>query len=130
MQKEILEYEKYADKIIFLEPSPLVIPSTKNPGDINRILLFNHSSSYLNSLSFPRKDAERDLNYAWNTIRNVTSVCKKCITVPTLDAFCTKKKCSIVEPSGLTRYCDNVHLSPVGTNLMLPALRKVLTDFL
>ena len=130
MQKEILEYEKYTDKIIFLEPSPIIVLYLRNTGNINRVLAFNHSSSYLNSLSLPRENVEQNLNDAWKAIQTVISVCKKCMTVPTLDAFCTKKKCSAVEPSGLMRYCDRSHLSPVGTNLMAPALRNALNGIL
>ncbi|KAE9552132.1 hypothetical protein FO519_004668 [Halicephalobus sp. NKZ332] len=131
MKNELAEYEKYTDKIIFFESSPVVINSTfQGPGNLARILTFSHSLGILDSLFLPREAVERDLTPAWTRIKAGIADCKKCVVIPTLDLFCGKTKCPVTEASGLSRYCDNYHLSEAGTNLMLPSLKNVLSRIL
>ena len=131
IKKEISEYEKYTNKIIFFEPSPVPLnPTFKTAEQIARLLKFNNSLSSLDSFAFSRKDVEQHIKSSWNKVKAGISECKKCAVVPTLDLFCDETKCPIAEPSGLSRYCDNVHLSIVGTNLMFSALKIVLNTVL
>ncbi|KAE9547846.1 hypothetical protein FO519_008943 [Halicephalobus sp. NKZ332] len=131
IKNEISEYEKYTKKIIIFEPPPNPINSTfRGPGDIARILTFNRTSASLDSLASPRDAVERNLAPAWTRIRAAISDCKKCIVIPTLELFCGKTKCPVTENSGLSRYCDRSHLSKIGTNIMLPSLKSVLSGIL
>lgn len=125
------EFEKYTSKIIFFEPSPVIVKSAfTKPGDVARRLKFKHSLSAVDELALPRKAVEQSLGTAWTRFQAGLADCKKCEIVPTLDLFCDKTKCPIIDPSGLSRYCDVDHLSVVGTNRMLSSFKNVLKDIL
>ncbi|KAE9549078.1 hypothetical protein FO519_007717 [Halicephalobus sp. NKZ332] len=131
LKKEFSEYEKYTNKMIFIEPSPVHINSTfTKAGDVARILTFNRSSVSLDSLAPSRETVEKDLIPSWTRIKAAISDCEKCTAIPTLDLFCEKTKCPVTEPSGISRYCDKTHLSEIGANLMLPRFKNVLNEIL
>ena len=131
IKNEVAELEKYTNKIIFFEPNPVIVKSTfKRPADLARVLTFNHSLSSLDSFTLPREAVEKSLAPSWTRIRTAISDCKKCVIIPTLDLFCEEKKCPIAEPSGLSRYCDTAHVSVIGANRTIPALKNILKDLL
>ncbi|KAE9549106.1 hypothetical protein FO519_007688 [Halicephalobus sp. NKZ332] len=131
IKKELAEYEKYVNKIILFEPSPLAYNSVfKGPGDISRILTFNHTSPSFDSLALSRGSVEMDLNPAWTRVKAGIADCKNCTVIPTFDLFCGKQKCPVAESSGISRYCDIYHLSEAGTDLMLPRLKNALKGIL
>ena len=131
MKKEIAEYEKYVNRIIFFEPTPkLETYAFKHPGDIARKLESGNPISSLDAFALPRESVEKNSYFSWTRIQAAVSDCKKCIVIPTLDLLCDKKKCPVVNSSGLSRYCDRYHLSEVGSDLILPVFKDAVKDLL
>ena len=66
---------------------------------------------------------KKEIDPGWFKILAAMETCPKCVPIEMRSAFCKEDKCLLYEEKTmLSLYCDNAHLSPHGTERMVPVL--------
>uniref|UniRef100_A0AC34GPN7 SGNH domain-containing protein n=1 Tax=Panagrolaimus sp. ES5 TaxID=591445 RepID=A0AC34GPN7_9BILA len=127
--KTLLHIQKFTDRLIIIQPSPVMPPKNgyQHPLTVAH-LLFTHKN--LDTFDIPIEYYRKLIYPGWMRFQEAAKQCFKCTLIETEKIFCNEKFCPVIDAkTKLARYCDYGHITPRDSLKLIPDLVHAIDQY-